>query len=418
MKRVNGKLLLLFSVLFFLVLGFFQVVQADSAQLYLSPSSGSFLVGSTFTVSVFINTEGNEINVIQTELKFPPNILQITSPTAGTSLIAEWLTPPSYSNERGTISYQGAIPGGITTSAGLVSSITFRAVTSGTAKIEFAEPSKVILNDARGINILTSTINGKYQILIPPPEGPEVFSPTHPNPSVWYSDSSSAFSWEKEEGVTDFSWSFDQNPIKRPDGISEGSETQASFSDLSDGIWYFHLRQKKQGVWGKTSHVQIRVDTNPPKKFKPEIKSYNRLISYQTLIYFETTDDYSGVDHYKVGLIDLNTPEPARAFLTEETSPYKVPFKKPGKYNVIIKAVDKAGNIGEEEIRFRLMTPLITHIEGRGLEIRGTLFPWWLVWILTFVLLGGAGVLIWWLRKIIIRKIIHNSQIKEKRKPF
>ncbi|MCP6718032.1 MAG: cohesin domain-containing protein [Patescibacteria group bacterium] len=403
MKKVNSKLLL-FGVLLSWVLGFPQAVQSNSAQLYLSPSSGSFLVGSTFSVSIFINTESNEINVVQTELKFPPNILQVTSPTAGTSLITEWITPPSYSNERGIISFQGGIPGGISTSAGLVSSITFRAVTSGTARIEFTESSKVLLNDAKGTDILTSTINAKYQILIPPPEGPEVFSPTHPNPNVWYSDSSPAFSWEKESRVTDFSWSFDQNPSKRPDGISEGNEGQVSFTDVSDGIWYFHLRQKKQGVWGQTSHVQIRADVNTPKEFKPEVKSYNRLVSYQTLIYFETSDDYSGIDHYEVGLIDLSVPEPSRVFLTEETSPYKVPFKKPGKYNVIIKAVDRAGNIREQEIRFRLMTPLITHIEGSGLEIRGTLFSWWLVWLLTFVLLGGAGVLIWWLRKKYTKK--------------
>ncbi len=404
MKRMNAKLLLLFALLFFWVLGFPQAVQSSSAQLYLSPSSGSFLVGSTFSVSIFINTEGNEINVVQTELKFPPNILQVTSPTAGTSLITEWITPPSYSNERGIISFQGGIPGGISTSAGLVSSITFRAVTSGTARIEFTKSSKVLLNDAKGTDILTSTINAKYQILIPPPEGPEVFSPTHPNPNVWYSDSSPAFSWEKEIGVTDFSWSFDQNPSKRPDGFSEGNESQVSFPDVSDGIWYFHLRQKKQGVWGQTSHVQIRVDTNAPKEFTPEVKSYNRLVSYQTLVYFETSDDYSGIDHYEVGLINLSVPEPSRIFLTEEISPYKVPFKKPGKYNVIIKAVDRAGNIREGEVRFRLMTPLITHIEGRGLEIRGILFSWWLVWLLTFVLLGGAGVLIWWLRKKYTKK--------------
>jgi len=403
-KRMNGKLLLLFVLLFSWILGFPQAVQAESAQLYLSPSSGSFLVGSTFTVSIFINTEGNEINVVQTELKFPPSVLQITAPTAGTSLITEWITPPSYSNERGIINFQGGIPGGISTSAGLISSVTFRAITSGTAKIEFTESSKVLLNDAKGTNILTSAIDAKYQILIPPSEGPEVFSPTHPNSNVWYSDSSPAFSWEKESGVTDFSWSFDQNPSKRPDGISEGNQNQVSFPDISDGIWYFHLRQKKQGVWGKTSHVQVLVDTNPPKEFDPEVKSYNRLVSYQALVYFETSDDYSGVDHYEIGLIDLSVPESSRIFLTEEISPYKVPFKKPGKYNVIIKAVDGAGNIREEEVGIRLMTPLITHIEGRGLEIRGILFSWRLVWILTFVLLGGAGILIWWLRKKYTKK--------------
>ena len=113
---------ILASLLFFL--GTISV-NAQSASLYLSPFSGSFLVGSTFTISIFLNTEGNEINVVWADLKFPPEILQVTSPTAGTSFITEWIVPPNYSNEKGLISFRGGDPGGISTSAGLVSSITF-----------------------------------------------------------------------------------------------------------------------------------------------------------------------------------------------------------------------------------------------------------------------------------------------------
>ncbi len=170
--------------------------QGAEASLYLSPSSGSFLVGSTFTVSIFLNTEGNEINVVWADLKFPPEILQITSPTAGTSFISEWILPPNYSNERGIVSFRGGVPGGIVTSAGLVSSITFRAVASGVAKIEFSKESKVLLADGKGTDILTAIRGGEYKILVPPPEGPKVLSPTHPNPNVSYPDSSPSFSWE------------------------------------------------------------------------------------------------------------------------------------------------------------------------------------------------------------------------------
>jgi hypothetical protein len=124
------------------------------------------------------------------------------------------------------------------------------------------------------------------------------------------------------------------------------------------------------------------------------------------MVYFETTDNFSGISHYEVSLIDLSAPEPFRSFLTEEMSPYQVPFKKAGKYNVIIKAVDKAGNTREAEVRFRLITPLITHIEGKGLEIRGILFSWWLIWALGFLLLGGAGAVGWWFYKRYIKRYI------------
>lgn len=382
-----------------LSLGFPFIARGADADLYLSPSSGSFLTGSTFTVSVFLNTGGNEVNTVWAELEFPPEILQITSPTAGTSFIKEWLTPPNYSNERGIISFRGGIPGGISTSAGLVSSVTFRAVASGIAKIKFSQYSKILLNDGKGTDILKNKINGEYQILVPSPEGPVVFSPTHPDPDTWYSDSSPSFSWEKEDKVTGFSWSFSQNPQERPEGTTKGLDTAVSFDKVGDGIWYFHIRQQKDGIWGKTSHVQIRVDTTSPRDFTPKIVTYSKLIGYQTMVYFETGDDFSGIDHYEASVIDLNGSEPARSFFTEQISPYKIPDTKAGKYNVIIKAIDKAGNIKEGEARFRLMTPLITNIEGKGLEIKGFLFPWWLIVVLLVISSLLLVSLIWMIFK-------------------
>lgn len=364
------------------------------ADMYLSPSSGSFLAGSTFTVSVYLNTKGNQVNAVWADLEFPPEILQITSPTAGISFIKEWLTPPSYSNEKGIISFRGGIPGGISTSAGLISSVTFRAVASGNAKIVFSKASKILLNDGQGTDTLKSSLGGEYQILVPSPEGPVVMSPTHPDPDAWYPDSSPSFSWEKESGVTGFSWSFSQNPQERPEGESKGLETAVSFDDVDDGIWYFHIRQQKSGIWGKTSHLQVRIDSSPPKEFVPKIVTYSRLIGYQTMAYFETSDDFSGIDHYEASVIDLNGAEASRSFFTEQISPYKIPSAKAGKYNVIIKAVDKAGNFREGEARFRIMTPLVTSMEGKGLEIKGVLLPWWLiVFLVVFLALILASLI-------------------------
>lgn len=387
MSKKNLFILILFILIFPIS------AKGEGASLYFTPSSGSFLTGSTFSVSVFLNTGSEKINVVWAEIEFPADILQVTSPTAGTSFITDWIVPPNYSNEKGSISFRGGVPGGISTSAGLVSTITFRTIASGISRIKFLKESKVLLHDGKGTDILTNFIDGEYQILVPPPEGPIAFSPTHPNPDIWYSDSSPSFSWEKEEGVSGYSWSFSQNPQERPDGTSKGSETLTSFDDVSDGIWYFHIRQQKKGVWGKTTHVQVKIDKTAPKDFSPRVVTYSRLIGYQTLAYFETTDAISGIDHYEVSIVDLNEAEASRSFFTEEISPYKVPFKEAGKYNVIIKAVDRAGNIKEREAQFRLVAPFISHIAGKGLEIRGILFPWWL--IIFFVLIIGALIIFW-----------------------
>ena len=56
---------------------------AGSASLYVGPSSGTFTVGSTFTVSIYVNTGGQFVNAVEANLSFPPNMLQVVSPTAG-----------------------------------------------------------------------------------------------------------------------------------------------------------------------------------------------------------------------------------------------------------------------------------------------------------------------------------------------
>lgn len=382
MKKINLSLAV-FSILFAVLCGLPSAAKAASASLYLSPSSGSFLVGSTFTVSIFLNTEGNNINVVWAELEFPPEILQITSPTTGESFVSQWAIPPNYSNEKGVISFKGGVPEGIATSAGLVSSITFRANASGRAIIKFRDESKVLLNDGQGTDILTNKINGQYQILVPAPEGPQVFSSTHPNPNIWYADSSPSFSWQKEAGVTDFSWTFDQNPNGRPDGISNGQTTMISFTDTRDGIWYFHLRQKRDDVWGQTSTVAVKIDTTAPQEFEPKIETYSRLVGYQTMVYFESKDAASGIDHYEIGINDLSSSETFPSFFSEQVSPYKVPFNNAGKYVIIIKAIDKAGNYQESKSVLRVFSPLIFYTE-KGLRIKSFLLSWPLV---LFVLL-------------------------------
>jgi hypothetical protein len=123
------------------------------------------------------------------------------------------------------------------------------------------------------------------------------------------------------------------------------------------------------------------------------------------MVYFETEDDFSGIDHFEASVIDLNQSEASRSFFTEQISPYKIPETKAGKYNVIIKAIDRAGNIKEGEVRFRLMTPLVTNIEGKGLEIKGFLFPWWLIATLIIFLVFLLSLIVWLIIKKTNRRV-------------
>ncbi len=65
----------------------------QKATLFLSPASGSFLSGSTFEVSLFVDTRGASVNAIEANLRFPADKLTIVSPSSGKSIIGVWLAP-------------------------------------------------------------------------------------------------------------------------------------------------------------------------------------------------------------------------------------------------------------------------------------------------------------------------------------
>jgi hypothetical protein len=425
-QKANNKKVIWFSVglaLLFSV-GLAKSARAAGASLYLAPSEGTFFVGSTFDVSVFVNTGGNDVNAVQVDLKFDPTKLQVASPTAGRSVISIWIAQPTYSNTEGTISFKGGIPTpGINTSAGLVSTITFRAIAPGTTTISFLDSCQVLLNDGKGTNILNSKGRGVYNLIIPPPEGPKVFSSTHPDQNKWYKNNNPTFSWEKEEGVTEFSYSFDQDVTGNPDNIPEGDHTSVSYSDVKDGIWYFHVKAKKDSTWGGTSHFSVQIDSTPPAGFTPIVEGGTKTSEKQPLISFLTTDALSGIDHYEIKTIDVTREKEERAtgFFVEASSPYRLPRLDIGRYLIIVRAFDIAGNFQEGTVKIQIFPEGIFFTE-KGIHYKDIIIPWILVFLVIFVLLLLVMVLItlFWRKrkKIAERRKKELEEIEEKLRAY
>src|SRR5689334_8031 len=93
---------------------------AANVTLSLSPASGTFVVDSTFEVSVFLNTNGQSVNTIDLNLRFPQDKLQLVSSSTGKSIIGIWTSVPKYDNATGKISLVGGIPGGVNVTQGLI----------------------------------------------------------------------------------------------------------------------------------------------------------------------------------------------------------------------------------------------------------------------------------------------------------
>jgi hypothetical protein len=393
-EKIKNKILVVLSFLLIVISA--QSAKADGASLLIFPQTGSFTSGNTFEISVFLNTGGNNINAVEINLQFDPQKLQVISPTKGVSVIGEWIFPPSFSNTKGTIVLVGGfLKDGINTSEGLISTIVFEAVSPGTTEITLLSSCKVLVGKEEGNNILSSVNRGVYEILPPPFKGPRVFSETHPDQNRWYRNNSPSFNWEKVEGIEGYSFNLDDNPYGEPDDAIDSYFTSVSFEDVEDGILYFHLKARKNQVWGGTSHFKVNIDKTPPLDFEPYLESFSFGAGNHLLVYFNTKDLLSGVDHYKSRISNLTDPE--NIFFSgwiREESPLRLTKTGKGVFEVQVRAFDKAGNFQEGKMKVRvIINPYITMVSG-GIQISGIFIAWWQIYIFIGAIILGLGFLI------------------------
>ncbi|MEK9173566.1 MAG: cohesin domain-containing protein, partial [Patescibacteria group bacterium] len=393
-----------------------EVRALGQASVFVGPASGTFTVGSTFTVSVYVNTGGQAINAIEANLAFPPDKLQVVAPSAGKSLVQIWVNQPTYSNDSGILKFQGTIPSpGINTESGLISTVTFRVKSTGTATVRVMDTSRVLLNDGKGTDILGQTTSGIYSLVLPPPAGPLVSSPTNPDQEKWYGSKSSIFRWEKGSDVQGFSYVLNDSPIDIPDDISEGLKATVSYNNLSDGKHYFHIKSLREGTWGGVTSYAVNVDASNPAAFEIEFSPAARTSNRRPLVSFETTDEASGIDHYEIKVISLergaNVGEGQSnetPFFIEASSPYSRTLEL-GKYDVVVRAYDEAGNYYQASKKLTITRAIFEVIKGQGLGLRGNfVVPWIFVWIVALIVLLGLAYIariVWRWHRVIERQL-------------
>lgn len=197
----------LFGVFFVFLAVFCFAIPAQAATIRLSPPVGTFTVGGTFKISILLNTESERVNVINAEIQFPTDKLQVVPMAiSGFSIIGAWLDQPVYDNQNGIIRLQGGIANGITTDSGLIAELTFRARGAGKALVRFMPSSRVLLADGKGTDTLKNVQNAVYILKLSPPLGPEVVSETHPDQTQWYGNPNVVLSWSNNNPVDGYSF--------------------------------------------------------------------------------------------------------------------------------------------------------------------------------------------------------------------
>ena len=211
-RRIDTKKLLVVLSFILVAIGGLPSI-ARAATLVLRPGSSNFLVGSTFDLSIVLDTKNIAVNVIEVELFFPADRLQLTSPSVGKSIIQLWPTAPVFSNTEGRIYFAGAVPSpGINTSEGVVLTLTFRVIAVGEGEIRFGDKTSILANDGSGTNILSQKPSAFFRFSFPPPQGPVISSPTHPDQEKWYKDNNPIFIWPKSQFGETYSFEINGRP--------------------------------------------------------------------------------------------------------------------------------------------------------------------------------------------------------------
>ncbi len=134
------------------------------ATLSISPASGDYKVGDSFSVLVNLDSGGKDINVASAKINFDNTKLQVQDLGYSRSIFTIWTQEPQFSNPAGIISFSGGLPSpGFNGPSGAILRITFTTKAAGKAQVIFST-GYVLANDGSGTNILQALNGATFNI--------------------------------------------------------------------------------------------------------------------------------------------------------------------------------------------------------------------------------------------------------------
>ncbi len=338
---------------------------ALAATLAVSPASGSYESGQTFSVSVNVASSDQSMNAASATVTFPTDKLQVVSVSKANSIIDFWAVEPTFSNTAGTVKFEGVVlPPGYIGGNGKLVTITFKGKSVGVAGLAISA-SSILANDGVGTPISKGTTGATFNITpvkAPTPETidleeevpveeavPEplacepdslIYSTTHPG-QVWRKENTAVFSWDADANVVASRIAFDRSSDTEPDVVSKPAIVEKKYENLNDGTWYFHLSLQDNVGWSDTEHFKVKIDATAPVIELKEVARAD-LTNPKIILDLDITDKISCVRDFTINIdgqkVDFNKlPDGNLELETIE----------PGEHELSVIAYDRAGNQNE-----------------------------------------------------------------------
>jgi chitodextrinase len=337
--------LIMFAVVFATIGGYILLKGSFAAtpaapSVYLTPSSKTFPINTTFSVQVRENSGTTNVNAVQANFSYPSTLLQFVSiDTTGTAFTT---TAPS-SGGNGSVNIAQGVIGGVTGDQ-LIATVTFKTLTTGgTASLSFISGT-VLLSSSTNTDILGSlsaTAGASFLIDTIPPS----VSITAPQNGVVIAQGSTAsitasatdndsvvsvdiyIDGTKVTSITNSPYTYSWNTS----GVSLGTHTiQAKATDPSGNI-------------GSSSTESVSITDQTPPVVSISSPANGALLKGTNVIAAAASDNTGGsgmskVEFYVDGVLKG----------TDTTSPYSYSWDTTtatdGSHSLTAKAYDIAGN--------------------------------------------------------------------------
>lgn len=381
------------AIAFFILLLFLPSSFAEAADLVLSPATGSYSAGQTFTATVRVVPGGESVNAVEASINFDKSVLSVVSVSKDGSVFSLWTTEPKFSNSVGTIEFGGGSPTPFTTTSNIVN-VTFRTLKEGVGTVSFGEAS-VLAADGRGTDVYKKSTGASYTVAAAvtptpvqtptpkpettseaddneeaiifgdPPRPPEIGSKVFLDPNVWYKETKGVFTWTLPFDVSAVAIEVSDDPDNVPQNNKDAvidppvEEFIVSSETIKDGVQYISVNFMNQVGWGAVTNRKLQIDTTPPEPFAVNIRIGTTEKSFP-LLNFEAVDITSGIDYYEMTIADR---EPIKITPDEAKLGYMLKDLEDGTYTVKVIATDKAGNIRESSAAVNISAGWIKPVE-------------------------------------------------------
>lgn len=225
---------------------------AHAASGIFASGGGTYITGQTFTVTV--TASGSQFDSLEGKISVSGPV-SITSFSGGDGIT--WV--PGYSPADGK-TFDGLTS---PTTSVTVARVTLRATGTGSGSVSVSG-AKLARN---GQYVGTASGGASFTINRAPvyPSAPTVTSPSHPDQNQAYTATTIQLQWNKDRGVTGFSYFLDQSPNTTPNANADSANTSVTYDNKAVGTYYFHIRAENGDGWSSTTTFKITIKEPDPK---------------------------------------------------------------------------------------------------------------------------------------------------------